>query len=84
MKESQREKIKLRASYLNGVALIFLSLGGLGPAFVAIQGVETKALIVAIFWLWAGGMSSWELHQTAQKQLDKLDAEQDPAKPSEE
>lgn len=79
MKESQREKIKLRANYLNGVALIFLSLGGLGPAFVAIQGLETKALIGAAVWLWISGMSSWELHEMAQKQLDKLDAAPTPA-----
>lgn len=74
MKESQREKIKLRANYLNGTALIFLSLGGLGPAFVAIQGLDIKGIIGAIVWLGVSGMSSWELHEMAQKQLDKLDA----------
>lgn len=74
MKESDREKIKLRANYLNGVALIFLSLGGLGPAFVALQGLDTKGIIGALIWLWAAGMSSWELHEMAQKQLSKLDA----------
>jgi hypothetical protein len=29
MTEAQREKIKLRSNYLNGVALIFLGLGDL-------------------------------------------------------
>ncbi|MCP1198780.1 hypothetical protein [Notoacmeibacter sp. MSK16QG-6] len=75
MSETEREKIKLRSTYLNGVALIFLGLGGLGPAFTLIHSLnffEWKNLVIALIWLWAGGMSSWELHEMAARNLDRL------------
>lgn len=73
MRDSEKEKIKLRASYLNGVALIFLSLGGLGPFFLVYQTFDFSRIFPALIFVWVGGMSSWELHQLAQKQLNKLD-----------
>ncbi|OWY18244.1 hypothetical protein B6V73_00035 [Thioclava sp. JM3] len=72
MTEAKREKIKLRAAYLNGLALIFFGIGGFGPAFALLNTFQWKNLIVALVWLWAGGMSSWELHQLAQRKLDEL------------
>lgn len=73
MTDGEKEKIKLRASYLNGVALVFLSLGGLGPFFIAYQSLELSKILYSLIFLWVGGMSSWELHQMAQRQLSKLD-----------
>ena len=70
MTDSEREKIKLRATYLNGVAL--LGLGGLGPLFSFLVSGGGKSIWVALIWLWAGGMSSWEMHGLAMRQLDKL------------
>jgi hypothetical protein len=70
--ETEREKIKLRASYLNGLALIFFGIGGLGPAFTMLNTFEMKNLVIGLVWLWAGGMSSWELHRMAQRHLDRL------------
>ncbi len=72
MTEAEREKIKLRANYLNGVALLFLGLGGLGPLFAVLASGDWKSVLIALVWLWAGGMSSWEIHQQAQRQLNKL------------
>ena len=72
MTDSEREKIKLRAAYLNGLALIFFGIGGFGPAFVLLETFQWKNLILGVVWLWAGGMSSWELHRLAQRKLDKL------------
>lgn len=72
MTETEREKTKLRSNYLNGVALIFLGLGGLGPAFALVNTFEWKNLIMALVWLWMGGMSSWELHRMAERNLDRL------------
>ena len=72
MTETEREKIKLRSTYLNGVALIFLGLGGLGPAFALYSSFEWKNLFMALVWIWMGGMSSWELHRMAERNLDRL------------
>ena len=72
MTDSEREKIKLRATYLNGVALLLLGLGGLGPLFSFLVSGGGKSIWVALIWLWAGGMSSWEMHGLAMRQLDKL------------
>jgi hypothetical protein len=72
MTEVEREKIKLRSTYLNGVALIFLGLGGLGPAFAIFNTFEWKSLLMALVWLWMGGMSSWEIHKIAERNLDRL------------
>ena len=77
MTEAEREKIKLRAAYLNGLALIFFGLGGLGPAFAlldsAFQGtIEWVVVGSALVWLWAGAMSSWELHKMAERRLNLL------------
>lgn len=72
MTESEREKIKLRAAYLNGLALIFFGIGGFGPAFALLNIFQWKNLIGAVVWLWAGSMSSWELHKMAQRGLDRL------------
>lgn len=73
MTESQKESIKLRASYLNGLALIFFGIGGLAPLFAAMQTFEIRNLIAGLVFLWAGGMSSWELHGMARRELKKLD-----------
>ncbi|MCR4267093.1 hypothetical protein [Nitratireductor sp. ZSWI3] len=73
MTEGEKEKIKLRANYLNGLSLIFMGLGGLGPVYTAMQTLETRSLAIALFFLLAGGMSSWELHSIARKELNKLD-----------
>lgn len=72
MAEVEREKIKLRSTYLNGIALVFLGLGGLGPAFALANTFEWKGLLLALVWLWAGGMSSWEIHKMAERNLDRL------------
>ena len=72
MTEAQREKIKIRSNYLNGVALIFLGLGGLGPAFAMLNTYEWKGVILALVWIWMGGMSSWEFHKMAERNLDRL------------
>lgn len=72
MTEVEREKIKLRSTYMNGVALIVLGLGGLGPAFALLNKFEWTALLMAFIWLWAGGMSSWEIHKMAERNLDRL------------
>lgn len=70
--EADREKIKLRASYLNGIAIVLLALGGLGPAFALLNTFEWHNFLLALFSVFTGGMSSWELHQLAQRQLDRL------------
>lgn len=72
MTEVEREKIKLRSTYMNGVALIFLGLGGLGPAFALLNTFDWTALLKAFIWLWAGGMSSWEIHKIAERNLNRL------------
>lgn len=77
MTDGEKEKIKLRANYLNGVALIFMSIGGLGPFFIAYQTFEWIKMLYSLVFLWAGGMSSWELHKMAQRQLAKLDEKED-------
>jgi hypothetical protein len=79
MSDAQKEKIKLRANYLNGLALIFIGLGGLAPVFLALQSTRNYWEVGAsLIWLWCGGMSSWEIHRAAQRHLDKLnDIEQE-------
>lgn len=72
MTEADREKIKLRAAYLNGLALIFFGIGGFGPAFALLSTFQWKNVILALVWLYAGSMSSWELHRLAQRKLDEL------------
>jgi hypothetical protein len=72
MTEAEREKIKIRAAYLNGLSLIFFGIGGFGPAFAILSSHDGRSIFVALVWLWAGGMSSWELHKMAQRHLDKL------------
>ena len=72
MTETQREKVKLRSTYLNGVALIFLGLGGLGPAFALLDNLDLRSSILALIWVWMGGMSSWEVHKMAERNLDRL------------
>ncbi|WP_158659354.1 hypothetical protein [Paracoccus denitrificans] len=78
MKDSEKEQIKIRAAYLNGLALIFFGIGGFGPAFAAFNTYEWPKMVMGLVWFWAGGMSSWELHRCAQRYLAKLDAEADP------
>ncbi|RWN42600.1 MAG: hypothetical protein EOR96_09690 [Mesorhizobium sp.] len=73
MTEGERERIKLRANYLNGLGLIFAAAGGIGPAILMIYRMETKWLIVGLMLLWAGLMASYELHSLAMKHLKKLD-----------
>lgn len=72
MGEVEREKIKLRAAYLNGLALIFFGIGGFGPAFALMNSYEWPKLLMAFVWLWAGGMSSWEIHKMAERHLERL------------
>ncbi|KFB08850.1 hypothetical protein [Nitratireductor basaltis] len=72
MKDSEKEKIKLRANYLNGISLIFMGLGGLGPMFLAMQTMDFERIVFALSFLGAGIFSSWELHTLAQKELNKL------------
>ena len=74
--ETEREKIKLRAAYLNGIALIFFGLGGFGPAFALLNDFSWKSAAMALVWMWAGGMSSWELHKMADRHLNRLSTAQ--------
>jgi hypothetical protein len=73
MTDCEKEQIKLRANYVNGIALIFMGLGGLGPVFLELRNLTVFSMGMAVVWLWAGGMASWELHRQAQKVLRKLD-----------
>ena len=79
MTDAKKEQIKLRASYLNGIALLFMGLGGLAPAFAVYQNLlkqdfQWGQILAAIICLYVGGMSSWEMHRMAQKQLSQLDS----------
>ena len=75
MTDAEKEQIKLRANYLNGLALPFAGLGALGPAFAIyhrilssttfdVRELKTQAL-VALVMLCAGGFSSFDLHRQA-------------------
>jgi len=78
MMDGEKAATKLHASYLNGVALIVLSLGGLAPLVAVMQSFEWKRAIFSAIWLWIAVLLSRLLHETAQSQLSKLDkAEED-------
>lgn len=82
MTDAEKEQIKLRANYLNGLALLFAGLGALGPAFAIYHRIlssmtfdvtELKTqVLVALVMLCAGGFSSFDLHRQAQRELKKL------------
>jgi hypothetical protein len=40
---------------------------------VALQQPDWKRVVISLVFLWAGGMSSWELHQKAIAELKKLE-----------
>ncbi len=58
MTDATKEKIKLRANYLNGLALLFVGLGGLGPLFITLQSLRPLWEVGASFdlaLLWSYG-----------------------------
>ncbi|WP_320176702.1 hypothetical protein [Roseovarius pacificus] len=74
MTESEREKVKLRANYINGVAIAFAAVAVIAPLYGLVYNpTELKKFAVGIFIAFGGGMSSWELHGMAQRTLSKLD-----------
>lgn len=73
MTDGKKEQIKLRANYLNGIAVVFLSIGGLAPFFIAYQSLDWWKIFVSLGLLGLAGVSSWEIHRMAQNYLSKLD-----------
>lgn len=73
MTDAEKEQVKLRANYLNGLALALAAAGGIGPATLMIYRFEPKWVAVGVILLITGLRSSWDLHQTAMRHLEKLD-----------
>lgn len=82
MTDAVKEQIKLRANYLNGLALLFAGLGALGLALSGYHYFLTNMnntwaewrahVMVPLVMIYAGGMASFELHRRAQSVLQQL------------
>ncbi len=79
MKESERESIKLTASFLNSLAVVFAATGIIAPLYSILyqldEGFDLKTLAVTVLVAVGAGLSSWDCHGTAKKFLLKLDEE---------
>lgn len=74
MKESEKERIKLLAAFLNGLAIATVTLGFVSPLVVALYGLVNappawKAMLYGSGWLMLGGA----LHTLAEWYLGDLD-----------
>ncbi|TXR46614.1 hypothetical protein [Phyllobacterium endophyticum] len=72
MKESEKYKIKLRAGYLNGVAIGFLVVT-FGIAVFLTLATSARPGVAVMFAVLASAVGSFFLHLQAQKELSRLD-----------
>lgn len=72
--EGEKERIKLRANYLNGLAIALFAVSVVAPVVAAFGARDWLAVLASLVLVWAGGMGSWELHKLAQKTVADLDA----------
>lgn len=79
MKDSEREIIKLRASFWNSLAIVFAAAGVITPIYSALNqlagGLHIGKLVTAIVLALGAAMSSWEAHREAKRILNELDKE---------
>ncbi|RVC64057.1 hypothetical protein [Mesorhizobium sp.] len=79
MTEGQREKIKLRATYFNGIAIALMAVGGIAPYVTLSQlfrGHGTVEFVTVSGTLLSAAGFAWfslKLHEHAAGLLDKLD-----------
>lgn len=73
MKESDHEKIKLRANYFNGLAIVFAAAGAVVPAFTLMFAGEFHNYLASLLVVVFAAAFSWGMHGQAQDTLNKLD-----------
>lgn len=74
LSEGQRERIKLRATYMNGVAVGLILVGGLSlPTTIALNARSRSELLLAFALLLFSVVASPYIHLTATKGLRRLD-----------
>lgn len=74
MKDSEKELVKLRANYFNGVALVSLGAGGLAPFLAAASDPGNfPRLIIGLVFFIIGIVFSQYFHAYAQDVLRDLD-----------
>jgi len=72
--EGQREQIKLRAAYMNGIAIGLILVGGLSlPTTIALNARSRSELLLAFALFLFSFLASPYIHIRAMKSLRRLD-----------